>query len=558
MKSVKDYGAKGDGTTDDTAAIMAALKDGRDIDQDYYGRPKALFFPTGTYLVSDTIEWRGCCVTLQGQGSNSSIIRLKDGAAGFGATGGPKPVIRTIPGNMAFDQNIWDLQVSTGGGNAGAVGVDYISSNVGSMRNVVITSEDGAGARGLDMTRQWPGPSLIKNVQIRGFDTGIQVANTEYGPTFENIYLENQRNVGILNEGNTLAIRNLSSRNTVPAIKNTVASGSIILLSAALEGGATATSAIENSGYLYARSATSTGYASLIKDVPGAGVTEYVSGTVKSLFSSNPEAKSLNLPIKETPVLQDPDLNNWGQFNAKYYGDTDALQPLLDSGKSTIYFPSATYFSYEQRVVTVPATVKRIVGFSSNVNGGGIKFVVADNSPEPLIIEQFKNGVTIEQKGSRPVAIKHGAYAYVSQPGAGDVYIEDIVTNSFSIRAGQHVWARQYNNETRGLKIKNDGGILWILGLKTELLGTVIETVNGGSTELLGTLIYPVEQLGPTDVAFRSVDSKISLIYSVSDYIQFQGGRGDYPIQVEETRNGVTKQLLQPEVKQRMPLYVGY
>ncbi len=308
---------------------------------------------------------------------------------------------------------------------------------------------------------------------------------------------------------------------------------------------------------LYARAATSSGYASLIKDVPGTGVTEYVSGTVKSLFSSNPEAKSLNLPIKETPVLQDSDLNNWGKFDPQYYGDTDSLQALLDSGKSTIYFPSSAYFSFDQRTVIVPPTVKRIVGFRSLINGGGIKFVVADNSTEPLIIEEFKF-ITVEHKGSRPVVIKRGEYSYTSQPGAGDLYLEDIVTNSLLIQPGQHVWARQYNNETRGLKIKNDGGILWILGLKTELSGIVIETLNGGSTELLGTLIYPVEQLGPTDVAFRSVDSKISLIYSVSDYIQFQGGRGDYPIQVEETRNGVTKQLLQVDVKGRMPLYVGY
>ena len=554
MKSVKDYGAKGDGATDDTAAIMAALKDGRDIDQDYYGRPKALYFPAGTYIVSDTIEWRGCCVTLQGQGSNSSILRLKDGASGFGATGSPKPVIRTIPGNMAFDQNIWDLAVDTGSNNAGAIGIDYISSNVGSIRNVVIASADGAGARGLDMTRQWPGPSLIKNVLIRGFDSGIQVANTEYGPTFENIYLENQRKAGILNEGNTLAIRNLRSRNTVPAIENTLSYGSIILLGAALEGGASTSSAIENSGYLYARALMSAGYSSAIKGVNGSAVTEYVSGAVKSLFSSNPAAKSLNLPIQETPALQDPNLNNWGQFTGKYYGDTDALQPLLDSGKSTIYFPSGIYFSYKQRVVTVPPTVKRIVGFSSIINGSGIRFVIADNSPEPLIVEQFKNGITVEQKGSRPVAIKHGSYGSVSQPGASDLYLEDVGTNNFTVQPGQRVWARQYNNESDGVKIKNDGGSLWILGLKTERAGTVIETLNGGGTELLGTLIYPATTVPATDVAFRSVDSRISLIYSVSSYI----AGGDYAIQVEETRNGTTRQLLQSEVKGRMPLFVGY
>ncbi len=560
MKSVKDYGAKGDGVTDDTAAITAALSDGRDTDQDYSGKPKALYFPAGTYLVSNTVEWRGCCVTLQGQGSGSSVIRLKDSASGFGSSAAPKPVIQTIAGNMAFNQNIWDLAVNTGSGNAGAVGIDYISSNVGSLRNVSITSADGAGARGLDMTRQWPGPLLVKNLLVRGFDVGIDVKNAEYGPTLENIYLENQRRAGLLNDGNTLAIRNLVSQNTVPAIQNTASYGSVILLGANLTGGSSGVSAIENGGYLYVRDASSGGYASLIKGVSGSSVTEYLSGTVKSLFSSNPAAKSLGLPVQETPAVQNADLNNWGKFTAKYYGDTDSLQALLDSGKSTIYFPSGIYFSYAERVVTVPPSVKRIVGFGGAVNrgdganGGGIRFIVADGSSDPLIIEQFKYGIKVEQRGKRPVALKHGSYEYLSQSGAGDLFLEDVGLEPLTIRAGQHVWARQLNDEADGTKIRNDGGTLWILGLKTERAGTVIETLNGGTTELLGTLIYPAANVPAGDVAFSSVDSKISLIYSVSSYVP----GGDYAVQVRETRGGVTKSLAQSEVKGRMPLFVGY
>ncbi|NJM05460.1 hypothetical protein HC891_03465 [Candidatus Gracilibacteria bacterium] len=59
MRSITEYGAKGDGVTDDTAAINAALADGR-VDEngdplypspdDYNGRPKALYFPAGVYL----------------------------------------------------------------------------------------------------------------------------------------------------------------------------------------------------------------------------------------------------------------------------------------------------------------------------------------------------------------------------------------------------------------------------------------------------------------------------------------------------------------------------
>lgn len=351
MKSVKDYGAKGDGTSDDTAAIQAALDDGRSQNQDYYGRPKAIFFPTGTYLVSAGLSWRGCCVTLQGQGSGSSTIRLKDSA--FTDPSSPKPVIQTIAGNMAFRNNIWDLAISTGRNNPGAVALDFIASNTGSIRNVSLYSEDGQGLRGLDMTRQWPGPLLVENMMVTGFDYGIHVKHGEYGPTFENIYLKNQNKAGILNEGNTLAIRGLESINGVPAIQNPASNGSILLLDAKLDGGSGG-SAIENGGYLYARNITSSGYTSAVKNgssiLPGSSLTEYVSGKTLSLFSSAPEPKSLGLQIKNTPSYADTNLTQWAKFSPKYYGDTGGLQALFDSGKSTIYFPFGGYFSYDGSV----------------------------------------------------------------------------------------------------------------------------------------------------------------------------------------------------------------
>lgn len=43
--NVKTLGAAGDGKTDDTAAIQRA----------YAGKNRAIYFPPGTYLVSDTI-----------------------------------------------------------------------------------------------------------------------------------------------------------------------------------------------------------------------------------------------------------------------------------------------------------------------------------------------------------------------------------------------------------------------------------------------------------------------------------------------------------------------
>ncbi len=58
--SVKDFGAVGDGVTDDTAAIQAAV----------IANPgKTIFFPQGNYLVSSTIDLTGLRVRLAGDGT---------------------------------------------------------------------------------------------------------------------------------------------------------------------------------------------------------------------------------------------------------------------------------------------------------------------------------------------------------------------------------------------------------------------------------------------------------------------------------------------------------
>ena len=63
--SVKSYGAKGDGVTDDTQAIKDALADNNN-----------LYFPEGTYLVSETIEMTSQ-KNLCGDGSHKSILLYK-------------------------------------------------------------------------------------------------------------------------------------------------------------------------------------------------------------------------------------------------------------------------------------------------------------------------------------------------------------------------------------------------------------------------------------------------------------------------------------------------
>lgn len=556
----RDYGAAGDGQTDDTVAIQRAIE----APHSDYNRPKIIYFPEGTYLVSDTLQWpsdgQKCCVTFQGQGRNSTVIKLVDNSPLFGDANNPKAVIRTREGNIAFRHYIRELAVHTGNNNPGAIGIDYISNNRGAITNVSIKSGDGYGKIGLAMTREWPGPSLIKNVSIEGFDYGIRTHRSVYGLTFEHITLKNQNIAGILNRANTLAIRGLDSDNSVPVIQNR-RSGLVILLDGNFQGGSSTLSAIENSAYLYARNIKANGYQSAIKDrqttLPGLSHSEYISHQVYSLFDS--PQKSLHLPVEETPSFHNNDLDTWA--NVENY---PSIQAAMDSGKSTIYFPSGKHRI--SGIINIPATVRKIVGFESKISSGKEQkavFKILEDSEHPLIIEGLLLGITVDHLSPRSLAIKHSkARGQVIRNGrdAGKLFLEDVQTH-LSLEYPQDIWARQLNSETLrnpDTKVLNNGGNLWILGIKTEGKGTVIETTDGGRTELLGTLIYPVRKFNAEErnqAAFINNESSHSLIYSVSA----RGSNRNYRIQVKEVRDGETKVYLSQSMPNRvMPLFVGY
>ena len=172
----KDFGAKGDGKTDDTEAIRSAIRSVIGPESRY--NPKFIYFPKGTYLVTECVEARMANVKgwskgwqsgmiLWGESREETVIKLADKAKGFGKndknavirTGSENPHDPNGRGNQAFKHSVINLTIDTGKGNPGAVGIDYSVSNHGTIEFVTIRSGDGSGKVGLQLTRG-PAPAL--------------------------------------------------------------------------------------------------------------------------------------------------------------------------------------------------------------------------------------------------------------------------------------------------------------------------------------------------------------------------------------------------------------
>ncbi len=546
--NVRSYGAQGDGQTDDTAAIQKAI-------QENVGKLRILFFPQGTYLVSDTLTWRDaeghwqCWLSLQGENAETTVLRLKD--ATFTDPNRPRPVIMTANqnpldaeggGNQAFGNSICDLTVDVGAANPGAIGIDYLANNKGTIENVIVRSSDPerVGRTGVAMCRAWLGPCFLKNVRVEGFDYGMDAAHSQISVTLEHIVLNHQRVCGLRNADNCLAIRDLQSDNKVPAVNSRQAdsnqdgpAGLVVLLDSKLLGGDPAAVAVDNSAHLFIRNVVTGGYGAAIRDreqnIASVANGEYASQLIRGKFGVS--ALSLNLPVVETPTYWDNDLSHWksvGQPDG--IDDTARIQAALDSGASTVYFPPGRYHIAD--TLRIRGRVRHLIGMEAEILSASnhtfkgtsaakpiFRFETPDDGVPGVVFERFNvmnfsDGGTVIENASRKDLVIKGVFswaaggAYRNEPGAGRLFIEDFCysdcyqnrsrhQSSKTIFHSQQVWARQFNPEPRfnpelafGPRIVNEGGTLWILGYKTEGFGPILVTNQGGRSEVLGGFHY--------------------------------------------------------------------
>ena len=148
--NVRDYGAKGDGTTDDTTAIKAAIAA---APSGTFNFGYTVYFPRGTYLISSALTMPRQQMTYRGDAMDASVIKAKYGSAAFtmldGSTGG---LVR----DLTFDGDY-------------TTGVKGVGGSTGIGANVMNVKVMNCPAQGLNVDA-----AIVQNVWVQECGTGIK------------------------------------------------------------------------------------------------------------------------------------------------------------------------------------------------------------------------------------------------------------------------------------------------------------------------------------------------------------------------------------------------
>lgn len=467
---------------------------------------KIIYFPNGTYLVSDTVtytfdnlfapqtSWYKCelCrnIHILGEDKESTIIRLADNAEGF-EKGNKKPVLSfnkvstedKETTNCAMMNTLEDITVDCGCGNPGAIGVLYASSNCGRIENVDIKAD--SGLYGIDF--DYGSEGCVYDIRISGFDYGMRTTLTS-PLILDRIDFSGNRIAAILTKDGNINTRNIVWGD-IPAFSFLTGS----------------------CGRYYVQN-----------DVEFVGDR---SGNYIFIEKKNPLVASESVP--ENP--RSTNSEDWvciDDFGAVGDGVTDctyAIQAAMDSGKPIIIFGEGNYLI--NRTIKVPATVKTIdfmygsviPGYSLIVGEMDGAFDICEDSDDMFFAEHFmafKEQLSgffrfFSHSAKRDIVIKDFCLStslYHNSIGGSKVYIDNCFThtNHYAQDAILHrdgytpVFCKMIPVEAHNQKIigKNlniergetemlcEGGEVVIDGYKTEGPGMLVKTVNGGKTQL--------------------------------------------------------------------------
>lgn len=214
--SVRDFGAVGDGTTDDTDAINRALTNLWPTANfaDAYKQHRTLYFPAGVYLIQGDFIRIPPFVKLVGDGyystrikqidnSQACVARLVDGYYQYGSNyGTPDPVSSTIPAttnyyisDLVFER-IHDNTaiIIDGGANVVFERCSFIGVPTNIVANGVPSVDSGSSlvtTIGRSYTDAYPIKNLVFNsCNFVGSSAGLKIESQTFGVTVMQSYFD--------------------------------------------------------------------------------------------------------------------------------------------------------------------------------------------------------------------------------------------------------------------------------------------------------------------------------------------------------------------------------
>lgn len=174
--NLKTLGAKGDGITDDTKAIQAAI-DQHDV----------IYVPQGWYRITETLKLKEKTVLI-GLNPVSTQFILQDNTEAFGSFGPPKPMVESSEGGNNI---LTGIGISTAASNPRAVGLKWMAGASSYVNDVKFLGGHG------NIARKRPGQEALNNSSHVGneqhWDTqywSLWITNNG-GGTFKNIWTAN-------------------------------------------------------------------------------------------------------------------------------------------------------------------------------------------------------------------------------------------------------------------------------------------------------------------------------------------------------------------------------